>query len=90
MPVGYGLGMFQSALNFVADVGQQFIGQEFWEKKSDYMLNQQQELFEYQNDYTAQMNRLARAGLNPNLVYGQLSGGMSMPSASSAPATPSN
>lgn len=87
---GAGAGLFQTALNFVSDVGQQFVGQEFWQKRFDQTQEGQKELYEYAHDYTAEMNRLARAGLNPNLVYGQMSGSSPMPGSTTAPLGSSN
>lgn len=85
-----GVGVFQTALNFAADTAQQFVGQEFWNKRFDTMQQGQKELYEYSHDYTAEMNRLARAGLNPNLVYGQMSGSSPMPGATNVPLGSSN
>ena len=86
----FGVGLFQSALNFVGETGNQFIGHEFWQKRFDEMQQGQKELYEYSHDYTAEMNRLARAGLNPNLVYGSMSGSSPMPGGTSAPMSPSS
>ena len=85
-----GVGLFQSALNFVGETGNQFIGHEFWQKRFDEMQQGQKDLYEYSHDYTAEMNRLARAGLNPNLVYGSMSGSSPMPGGTSAPLSSSN
>jgi len=61
------------------------------QKAMDKQLQQNKELWDYQNAYNTpqeQMNRLRAAGLNPNLIYGSGAGGMGQAGPIDSPEVP--
>lgn len=84
----FGLGIGLNAANQVLSIPSGLISQAFYKRNLGLQAQTQKELIDYQNEYntpSAQMARLAEAGLNPNLVYGSqapagVSGNASAPS----------
>lgn len=69
----FGLGIASSAAGQLMSIPTGLISQAFYKKNLERQVSAQKELIDYQNEYnspSAQMERLAEAGLNPNLVYG--------------------
>ena len=92
----FGTLLGQSAATSALGLGFNLIGNSvnglmnnlFYRRNLDLQTQKQKELIDYQNEYnspSAQMQRLAEAGLNPHLVYGSqapagISGNASAPS----------
>lgn len=82
---GAGIGM---GINLVGDTVNGLINNAFYRRNLGLQVQAQKDLIDYQNKYnapSAQMQRLAEAGLNPHLVYGSaapagVSGNASAPS----------
>ena len=72
----FGLGVGMNAVNQIMSIPTGLISQAFYRRNLQLQTQAQKELIDYQNEYnspSAQMQRLAEAGLNPNLVYGSAS-----------------
>lgn len=69
----FGLGVGMNAVNQIMSIPTGLINQAFYKRNLELQTQAQKDLIDYQNEYnkpSAQMQRLAEAGLNPNLVYG--------------------